>query len=74
MTSFDRTAKRAALGAVFVAVLCAVPPVLAITFGVGILAHVPPWLDFVLAPLFVILLSVAGYCWWKGCSLKRLAG
>ena len=74
MNTSHRTGKRAALGAFVAAVLCAVPPVLAIVFGVGILAYVPPWLDFVLVPLFLILLSVAGYRWWKGRTSKRLAG
>ncbi len=73
MISSDCTGKRAAFGAVFAAVLCAAPPVLAIIFGVGILAYVPPWLDFVLVPIFVVLLFVAGYRWWKGRSSKRLA-
>jgi len=74
MTSSDRNGKRAAFGAVFAAVLCAVPPFLAIIFGAGILAYVPPWLDFVLVPLFVALLAIAGYRWWKGRVSKRLAG
>ena len=74
MNTTDQTAKRAALGAVVAAVLCAVPPVLAIVFGAGLLAFVPPWLDFVLVPVFLILLSVAGYRWWKGRSAKRLTG
>ncbi|AWZ02035.1 MAG: hypothetical protein NXH87_15950 [Rhodobiaceae bacterium] len=74
MTFSDRTGKRAAFGAVLAAVLCAVPPVLAIIFGVGILAYVPPWLDFILVPLFVVLLAIAGFRWWKGRVSKRLAG
>lgn len=74
MTSSDRSGKRAAFGAVVAAVLCAAPPFLAIIFGAGILAYVPPWLDFVLVPLFVVLLAIAGYRWWKGRVSKRLAG
>lgn len=73
MSTSDKTGKRAALGAVLAAVLCAVPPLLAIVFGVGILAYVPSWLDYILVPLFLILLTVAGYRWWKGRSMKRLA-
>jgi len=71
MSTSDRTGKRAAWGAVLAAVACAVPPFLAVIFGVGILAYVPPWLDFVLVPLFLVLLSVAAYRWWKGRSSKR---
>jgi membrane protein implicated in regulation of membrane protease activity len=73
MTSSDRNGKRAALGAVLAVVLCALPPVLVVIFGAGVLAYLPTWFDlawadFILVPLIVILGSFAFYRWWRGRS------
>jgi len=73
MSRLDRTGKRAALAAALGAVLCALPPVLVVIFGAGILAYLPTWLDlawldFVLIPVIVGLGLFAVYRWWRGRS------
>jgi len=73
VSAHDKTGRRAAVGAVLAAVLCALPPVLFVVFGVGVLAYLPSWLDLVLVPLFLVLLSVVAYRWLKGRSKECLA-
>ncbi|WOF75228.1 hypothetical protein QMT40_002898 [Parvibaculaceae bacterium PLY_AMNH_Bact1] len=78
MSGLDQTGRRAALGAVFGVVLCALPPVLVVMFGAGVLAYLPTWfdlawLDFVLIPFIVLLGSFALYRWWRGRSNSQAA-
>lgn len=78
MSAPDKTGKRAALGAVLAVVLCALPPVLVVIFGAGVLAYLPTWFDlawadFILIPLIVILGSFAFYRWRRGRSKSGLA-
>ncbi|HBM87073.1 MAG: hypothetical protein P1U69_13090 [Parvibaculaceae bacterium] len=73
MKSPDRTGKRAALGALFAAILCALPPVLLVMFGAGVLAYLPEWLDIVLVPLIVGLGLFAIFRWWRARVASRTA-
>ncbi|MCH7741552.1 MAG: hypothetical protein IIA75_07600 [Proteobacteria bacterium] len=59
------------VGAAMTGVACLLPIILFVLFGSAVLAWVPPWLDYILVPAFLIFSSMAFTAWYRRKKLNQ---